>query len=222
MKTLLTTFNASLEYFSIGLLYFLCPCFFSQVVYRRADMAIGSLTINEERSEIIDFSVPFVETGISVMVARSNGTVSPSAFLGEKRFFHFHFVLFCYFRQVIASVILDWVVHVCHVFHHLLSYQLLAYLHKFYPCRCFRKLSFKLLSQLQHTTKSLYTQHLTVLNLYFQTPNNNIQHKILRVFPSFNFHISWFFVLPSAILLLHMVTPISNLALEAGRTNKDI
>lgn len=52
--------------------------------YKRADMAIGSLTINEERSEIIDFSVPFVETGISVMVARSNGTVSPSAFLGER------------------------------------------------------------------------------------------------------------------------------------------
>uniref|UniRef100_A0A8C7GS98 Glutamate receptor n=1 Tax=Oncorhynchus kisutch TaxID=8019 RepID=A0A8C7GS98_ONCKI len=52
-----------------------------EVVYKRADMAIGSLTINEERSEIIDFSVPFVETGISVMVARSNGTVSPSAFL---------------------------------------------------------------------------------------------------------------------------------------------
>lgn len=47
-------------------------------------MAIGSLTINEERSEIVDFSVPFVETGISVMVARSNGTVSPSAFLGER------------------------------------------------------------------------------------------------------------------------------------------
>ncbi|XP_006997796.1 glutamate receptor ionotropic, NMDA 2C isoform X1 [Peromyscus maniculatus bairdii] len=52
-----------------------------EVYYKRADMAIGSLTINEERSEIIDFSVPFVETGISVMVARSNGTVSPSAFL---------------------------------------------------------------------------------------------------------------------------------------------
>lgn len=50
-------------------------------------MAIGSLTINEERSEIIDFSVPFVETGISVMVARSNGTVSPSAFLGNKVLF---------------------------------------------------------------------------------------------------------------------------------------
>uniref|UniRef100_K7FTV4 Glutamate receptor n=1 Tax=Pelodiscus sinensis TaxID=13735 RepID=K7FTV4_PELSI len=54
-----------------------------EVFYLRADMAIGSLTINEERSEIIDFSVPFVETGISVMVSRSNGTVSPSAFLAE-------------------------------------------------------------------------------------------------------------------------------------------
>lgn len=54
-----------------------------QVVSNRADMAIGSLTINEERSEVVEFSVPFVETGISVMVSRSNGTVSPSAFLGE-------------------------------------------------------------------------------------------------------------------------------------------
>ncbi|OCT60655.1 glutamate receptor ionotropic, NMDA 2C [Xenopus laevis] len=52
-----------------------------EVYYRRAHLAIGSLTINEERSEIIDFSVPFVETGISVLVSRSNGTVSPSAFL---------------------------------------------------------------------------------------------------------------------------------------------
>ncbi|MEQ2244864.1 Glutamate receptor ionotropic, NMDA 2D [Ilyodon furcidens] len=53
-----------------------------EVVSNRADMAIGSLTINEERSEVVEFSVPFVETGISVMVSRSNGTVSPSAFLG--------------------------------------------------------------------------------------------------------------------------------------------
>lgn len=58
----------------------LCP---SKVVYKKAVMAVGSLTINEERSEVIDFSVPFVETGISVMVSRSNGTVSPSAFLGN-------------------------------------------------------------------------------------------------------------------------------------------
>lgn len=54
-----------------------------QVVMKRAYMAVGSLTINEERSEVVDFSVPFIETGISVMVSRSNGTVSPSAFLGN-------------------------------------------------------------------------------------------------------------------------------------------
>ncbi|KAI5623081.1 glutamate receptor ionotropic, NMDA 2A [Silurus asotus] len=56
-------------------------CCALQVVNKKAVMAVGSLTINEERSEVIDFSVPFVETGISVMVSRSNGTVSPSAFL---------------------------------------------------------------------------------------------------------------------------------------------
>lgn len=55
----------------------------AQVVMKRAYMAVGSLTINEERSEVVDFSVPFIETGISVMVSRSNGTVSPSAFLGK-------------------------------------------------------------------------------------------------------------------------------------------
>lgn len=55
---------------------------------KNAHMAVGSLTINEERSEVIDFSVPFIETGISVMVSRSNGTVSPSAFLGEKLLKH--------------------------------------------------------------------------------------------------------------------------------------
>ena len=54
------------------------------MVLKNAHMAVGSLTINEERSEVIDFSVPFIETGISVMVSRSNGTVSPSAFLGEE------------------------------------------------------------------------------------------------------------------------------------------
>ncbi|GCB74925.1 hypothetical protein scyTo_0018918 [Scyliorhinus torazame] len=54
-----------------------------EVVRKKAQMAVGSLTINEERSEVVDFSVPFIETGISVMVSRSNGTVSPSAFLGN-------------------------------------------------------------------------------------------------------------------------------------------
>lgn len=75
----LSSFRLSSLLFTVPLL---CP---SKVVYKKAVMAVGSLTINEERSEVIDFSVPFVETGISVMVSRSNGTVSPSAFLGNCR-----------------------------------------------------------------------------------------------------------------------------------------
>lgn len=69
-------------------------------------MAIGSLTINEERSEIIDFSVPFVETGISVMVARSNGTVSPSAFLGKKKTTDYSTSI-CWVKPAITSIILQ-------------------------------------------------------------------------------------------------------------------
>ncbi|KAI4793340.1 hypothetical protein KUCAC02_032793, partial [Chaenocephalus aceratus] len=62
-----------------------------EVVLKNAHMAVGSLTINEERSEVIDFSVPFIETGISVMVSRSNGTVSPSAFLAMAVFIFEYF-----------------------------------------------------------------------------------------------------------------------------------
>ncbi|CAH1273431.1 GRIN2A [Branchiostoma lanceolatum] len=46
-----------------------------------ADMAVGSLTITEERLEAVDFSVPFIETGLKVLVAKKKGVVSPSAFL---------------------------------------------------------------------------------------------------------------------------------------------
>lgn len=89
---------------SVLVLFAFCLCLFSQVLYRRADMAIGSLTINEERSEIIDFSVPFVETGISVMVARSNGTVSPSAFLGEKHIHIYNFLCSSWLYHLLSLV----------------------------------------------------------------------------------------------------------------------
>lgn len=139
-----------------ALLYISTTVFFSpQVVYRRADMAIGSLTINEERSEIIDFSVPFVETGISVMVARSNGTVSPSAFLGKKNngFFYIYFTLNVFFFVVIdhkANIHSTGVL--CSVQYALtmLSFSPLSprtpYLYKFCLCRRFRKFPIKLLS----------------------------------------------------------------------------
>jgi len=46
-------------------------------------MAMASLTITPERSEVIDFSVPFLETGIAIIVPVRDGVISPTAFLGE-------------------------------------------------------------------------------------------------------------------------------------------
>ena len=50
-----------------------------------ADMSLASLSITEERSQVIDFSVPFLETGISIIVAVRDGVISPTAFLGTYR-----------------------------------------------------------------------------------------------------------------------------------------
>ncbi|XP_014675129.1 PREDICTED: glutamate receptor ionotropic, NMDA 2C-like [Priapulus caudatus] len=51
------------------------------VVYGYADMAFTSLKITKSRSKIVDFSMPVLETGISVLVPRKPGRISPSAFL---------------------------------------------------------------------------------------------------------------------------------------------
>ncbi|CAH8652859.1 unnamed protein product [Heterobilharzia americana] len=47
----------------------------------RADMAVTSLKITPNRSQQIEFSVPFLETGIAVTVALREGAIAPTAFL---------------------------------------------------------------------------------------------------------------------------------------------
>jgi len=47
-----------------------------------ADMAVSALQITPDRSDVIDFSVPFLETGISILVKVRDGVISPMAFLG--------------------------------------------------------------------------------------------------------------------------------------------
>nr|QQY02579.1 glutamate receptor ionotropic, delta-2 [Cryptocotyle lingua] len=47
----------------------------------KADMAVTSLKITPNRSQQIEFSVPFLETGIAVTVALREGAISPTAFL---------------------------------------------------------------------------------------------------------------------------------------------
>ena len=49
-----------------------------------ADMIVTALQITPERTDIIDFSVPYLETGVSILVAVRDGVISPTAFLGKQ------------------------------------------------------------------------------------------------------------------------------------------
>ena len=42
-----------------------------------------SLKITPERNAAVDFSVPYLETGITIVVSIREGAISPTAFLGN-------------------------------------------------------------------------------------------------------------------------------------------
>nr|VZI00010.1 unnamed protein product [Spirometra erinaceieuropaei] len=52
-----------------------------ELLEHKADMVVTSMKITPNRSEQIDFSVPFLETGIAITVALREGAISPTAFL---------------------------------------------------------------------------------------------------------------------------------------------
>ncbi|XP_013793038.1 glutamate receptor ionotropic, NMDA 2D-like, partial [Limulus polyphemus] len=53
----------------------------AEVLSGRADVVVTSIKINSERKTAVDFTIPFLDTGITIAVAKRTGIISPKAFL---------------------------------------------------------------------------------------------------------------------------------------------
>jgi ionotropic glutamate receptor NMDA 2B len=53
------------------------------LISKKADLCVTALKMNSERAKDIDFSMPFLETGITIFVKIKSGALSPTAFLGN-------------------------------------------------------------------------------------------------------------------------------------------
>ncbi|VDK59302.1 unnamed protein product [Anisakis simplex] len=80
------------------------------LIAQKADMCVTSLKLNSERARDIDFSIPFLETGISIIVKIRSGVLSPTAFLEPFEYSTWVIILLVSIQGAALSIfIFEWV-----------------------------------------------------------------------------------------------------------------
>ncbi|CAJ0588131.1 unnamed protein product [Cylicocyclus nassatus] len=82
----------------------------ADLINNKADMCVTSLKLNSERARDIDFSLPFLETGIAIIVKIRSGVLSPTAFLEPFEYSTWVVILLVSIQGAALSIfIFEWV-----------------------------------------------------------------------------------------------------------------
>ncbi|KAI3384998.1 hypothetical protein SNEBB_000301 [Seison nebaliae] len=76
------------------------------VITKKADIVMTSLKITQARSESIDFTVPYMDTGIGIIVSARSGAISTTAFLQPYDYVIWIMILFVSLHSICLSLFL--------------------------------------------------------------------------------------------------------------------